>query len=165
MNMQDHILAAMRECYDDWRSLLDGLEAGQIGTALDEMGWTIKDVLAHLWVWQQLTNARVSAAAQGGEPLLPEWVAQFGVAAEDAPADKVNALMHQMYRQRAYRKVRGEWQAGFERLLETAAQISEPDFIGWGRYPWLGEAPLAAVLIASYDHHIEHLHAARAALH
>jgi hypothetical protein len=43
------------------------------------------------------------------------------------------------------------------RLLEGAAAIEEPDLLGTDRYAWLGGYPLAFILVASYDHHHEHL--------
>ena len=56
--MQDHILAALRELFDNWESLLASLSEAQITTPLLPSPWSTKDVVAHLWAWQQRSIAR-----------------------------------------------------------------------------------------------------------
>jgi hypothetical protein len=41
--------------------------------------------------------------------------------------------------------------------LELAESIPEKDLLEIGKYPWLREYPLSAVLLGSYEHHEEHL--------
>jgi hypothetical protein len=41
--------------------------------------------------------------------------------------------------------------------MESSDGISERDLLDSGRYPWLKGYPLAFILLASYDHHQEHL--------
>jgi hypothetical protein len=47
-------------------------------------------------------------------------------------------------------------------LLELGSQVSQPELLASGRYPWLGGYSLADILIASYDHHQEHFEKLRA---
>ncbi len=63
MNMQDHILAALREQFNRWQELLAGLSDEQITAPHFDDDWSIKDVMAHLWAWQQISIARVQAGA------------------------------------------------------------------------------------------------------
>ena len=74
MNMKDHILAALREQFNHWDELLASLDEEQITTPHFELDWSIKDVMAHLWAWQQISIARVQAAQQDHEPEFPKWI-------------------------------------------------------------------------------------------
>jgi hypothetical protein len=54
MNMKDHILAALKEEFDRWEELLDSLSEEKISKPSFENDWSIKDVAAHPWAWQQI---------------------------------------------------------------------------------------------------------------
>ena len=62
MNMKDHILAALREQFERWEELLASLSEEQITTPNFDLDWSIKDVIAHLLAWQQISIARMEAA-------------------------------------------------------------------------------------------------------
>jgi hypothetical protein len=53
MTMKQHILMALREGVDRWQELLAGLSEAQITAPHLYADWSIKDVIAHLWAWQQ----------------------------------------------------------------------------------------------------------------
>lgn len=72
-------------------------------------------------------------------------------------ADRVNALTYEMNHLKPWVKIYQNWRSGFLRLLEVGDKISERDLLDNGRYSWLRGYTLAAILIASYDHHQEHL--------
>lgn len=50
-----------------------------------------------------------------------------------------------------------ELKNGFQRFLELGEKIPERNLLDGDNYPWLKGYPLAFILIASYDHHQEHL--------
>ncbi|HET7143457.1 MAG TPA: maleylpyruvate isomerase N-terminal domain-containing protein, partial [Anaerolineales bacterium] len=64
MNMKDHILTAFREQFDQWEELLSKLSEEQITAPHFDYDWSIKDVMAHLWAWQQISIARMEAGMQ-----------------------------------------------------------------------------------------------------
>ena len=74
MNMKTHILLAMQEVFELWDGKLSLLKEEQIAKPLENSDWTIKDTVAHLCAWQQRTLARVEAAAENREPIMPGWV-------------------------------------------------------------------------------------------
>ena len=53
MNMKEHILAALREQFDRWEALLGGMAEERITAPQTTSEWSVKDVIAHLWAWQQ----------------------------------------------------------------------------------------------------------------
>ena len=77
MNMKDHILRALREQFNHWEELLLSMSEEQISAAHFDDDWSIKDVIAHLWAWQQISIARIEAAMHNREPELPKWIAEL----------------------------------------------------------------------------------------
>ena len=161
MNMQEHILAALREQLERWEELLATLSEEQVTTPHLPSPWSLKDEIAHLWAWQQRSIARLEAAALDQEPEFPRWPADLDPEAE-GDTDPVNAWIYAAYRELPWPKVRRNWAEGFVRLIELGERVSEKDLLDEGRYAWMEGRPLALVLLGTYDHHQEHLEGALA---
>jgi hypothetical protein len=156
MNMKDHILAALREQFDRWEELLGSLDEEQVTTPRFDLDWSIKDVMAHLWAWQQISIARIDAGLQDREPEFPKWIVESFENWEDN-ADRVNILTFERYNTKPWSEIYQSWKTGFLHFLELGDKISERDLLDGDKYPWLNGYSLAFILIASYDHHQEHL--------
>jgi hypothetical protein len=156
MNMQQHILAALREQFARWQELLSSLSEAQISAPLVPSDWTVKDVMAHLHAWQQRSIERIHAALENREPEFPKWLGDADPDA-DANTNAVNAVLYEMHREQSWSIVRENWSEGFSHFMDLGEKISEPQFLDSSRYAWMEGQPLAAVYLASYDHHQEHL--------
>lgn len=156
MNMKEHILAALSEQFNRWEALLVSLSDEQIMAPRFDCDWSVKDVVAHLWGWQQISIARMEAAARNREPKLPQWVAELHGDWE-ANTDQTNAWIYTTNHEKPWLDVYKRWREGFLRLLDLGEPILEKDLLDGSRYTWLKGYSLAAILIASYDHHQEHL--------
>ena len=155
MNMKGHILAALKEQFDGWEYLLSGLSDAVIVTPYFDLDWSVKDVVAHLWAWQQITIARVQGGLHDRDPEYPKWIVESIENWED-DADRVNALTFETQHSKPWTEIYQNWRNGFLQLLESGERVSEKDLLDGDRYPWLHGYSLAAILIASYDHHQEH---------
>ena len=155
MNMKEHILAAMREQLDRWEKVMAHLSEVQIVAPNFDLEWSIKDVIAHLWAWQQVSIARVEAGIENREPAYPKWIVE-SIEDWEEDSDRVNALTFERYHEKPWSEIHENWKRGFSHLLEVASDIPEPDLLDGDRYAWLHGHSLAAILIASYDHHQEH---------
>ena len=156
MNMKDHILAALREEFNSWEELLASLREEQLTTLHFDFDWSIKDVMAHLWAWQQISIARMEAGALDNEPKFPKWIENIGEDWEEN-ADRVNALTYETNHKKSWTEIYQNWKNGFLRFLELGNKISERDLLDGDKYSWLKGYSLAFILVASYDHHQEHL--------
>jgi len=156
MNMKEHILAALREQFNRWEELLASLSEEQITSPHFDFDWSIKDVIAHLWAWQQISIARMEGGVNNREPEFPKWVVDIGEDWEEN-ADGVNALTYETNHEKPWSDVYQNWRNGFLRFLELGNKISERDLLDGSKYPWLKGYSLAFILVASYDHHQEHL--------
>lgn len=156
MNMKEHILTALSEQFNRWEELLASLSDAQVTAPHFDDNWSIKDVIAHLWAWQQISIARMEAGALNREPELPKWVAKLHGDWEEN-ANQTNAWVYETYHEKPWSEVYQNWREGFLRLVESGEPISEKDLLDGDRYPWLKGYSLAFILVASYDHHQEHL--------
>ena len=156
MNMKENILAALKNQFHSWEELLARLSEEQITTPHFDLNWSIKDVMAHLWAWQQISIARLDAGVQDREPEFPKWIVD-SVENWEEDVDRVNALTFETQHTKSWSEIYENWRNGFLKLLRLGSQISERNLIDGDRYTWLKGYNLAAILIASYDHHQEHL--------
>jgi hypothetical protein len=156
MNMKGHILAALREQFNGWEELLASLSEEQITSPHFDFGWSIKDVMAHLWAWQQISIARMEGGLQDREPELPKWIVET-IENWEEDSDRVNALTFETQHNKPWSETYQNWRNGFLRFLELGNKISERDLLDGDRYAWLKGYSLAFILVASYDHHQEHL--------
>ncbi len=156
MIMKNHILAALGEIFDRWQALLAGMDATQIVAPVLPSHLSTKDVIAHLMAWQQRSIARVEAVLHNREPAMPCWIPGLEPDSE-GNTDQINAWIYDTYCRQPWPAIHQQWQDGFRRFLEAAEKVAERDLLDASRYPWLHRYPLALILIASYDHHQEHL--------
>ncbi len=156
MNMKEHILTALREQFDRWEELLASLSEEQITSPDFDYNWSIKDVVAHLWGWQQISITRMEAAALGQEPNFSDWIVDLhGLWKEDA--NQTNDWIYKINHEKPWTEVYQNWREGFLRLLDSGEPVSERDLLDGDKYPWLNGYSLAFILVASYEHHQEHL--------
>jgi len=156
MNMKEHILAALREQFARWDEILASLDEAQMTTPRFDLGWSIKDILAHLWAWQQISIARMEGGLHHREPELPPWIVE-SIENWEEDSDRVNALTFETQHFKPWTEIYQNWKNGFLHFIQLGEKISERDLLDGDQYPWLNGFPLAFILIASYDHHQEHL--------
>jgi hypothetical protein len=156
MKDKTQIITALRGEFNRWEELLTRISEEQITASNRIADMSIKDIIAHLTVWQQINVARLEAARQNKEPEYPKWHPEFDSESEEE-LTKTNAWIYESRRQQPWVEVHQEWKERFLHFLELAESISEKDLLEVGKYSWLKEYPLFAVLLGSYEHHEEHL--------
>ena len=150
-------LAALRDIFDQWKDLTGRLREPETAAPLDG-GLSVKDIVAHLRAWQQVSIARLEAAQLGREPVLPGWLAGGDPDTDDDDeTDAHNEHIHKQYRTQSWAEVYRAWRDGFLRLLALAEAIPAADLAAPARYPWLNGHALIEVLRGTLAHHREHL--------
>jgi hypothetical protein len=155
MEGKTQILKALEREFKQWDELLARLSEEEAVAAGLPSGWSIKDIVGHLRGWQQVSIARLEAALHGREPEFPDWLAGSHPE-EEVLLERYNRRIYDEYREQDWASVQRAWREGFLRLLELARRVPEDDLLAKGKYPWLGEYPLSAVLHGSREHHQEH---------
>ena len=155
MTEKAQIVTMLQEEFTRWEDILAGLNEAQITAPDLSDGWSIKDVMAHLWAWQQRSIARMEAAVHHTEPEFPQWPEEFDPEAEGMPHE-LNDWLYNANKNKSWAQVYGDWRTGFLHFIELAEAVAEDDLLTPGRYAWLEGHPLALVLTASCEHHEEH---------
>ena len=152
MNDKQQILTALREEFNRWEELLASLSEEQITAPHLPSDISIKDVIAHLKAWQQVSIARLEAVQLNKEPVFPDWLAGLDPESEE-DRDQFNARIYESYHQQPWLRVHQDWRDGFLRFLKLGEAIPENDLLDTEKYPWLKGYSLLAVLQGSYEHH------------
>ncbi len=160
MNDKQQLLNELFDISNHWQELLSDLSEDEILQPLLPSDWTVKDIVAHMWSWQQASVARADAALHNTLPDYPSWWEINGPDPEE-DVDRTNAYLFEACRDKPWSIVYADWKAQFEHFLELSRQIPEKDLLEPGKYTWMGNFPLAASAIGSLDHHREHFETLR----
>ena len=155
MNDKTQLIQMLTEEFDRWEKLLTSISTEQITAPNRIANLSIKDIIAHLTAWQQITVARLEAAQKNRIPRYLGWPPDLDIESDD-DLDQINAWIYTMYQERSWSSILKEWQERYLHVLILAQVISEKNLLSAGKYPWLKEYPLSAVLLGTYEHHEEH---------
>lgn len=160
MNDKQQLLTVLQEEFTQWEKLLASRSEEQITTPSAPQkpyNLSLKDVVAHLGAWQQVSLARAEAASLGGSPEFPAWLAGRDPDVDgEAELDQLNDSIYEAKCDQSWTSVHREWQQGFLRFQALAETFSERDLWDTERYPWLSGNSLAPVFLNSCQHHREH---------
>ena len=161
MSDKETILEQLTSELETWQSLITPLTEEQATVPGLPNGWSVKDLLAHLMAWQQVTRARLEAALQDRKPVLPAWLE--GADPDGDDVDPLNARIYDAYRGQSWEDIYEVWQQTFRAVVSLGERLPENNLVSEGQYPWLNGYPLIAVLEGTYDHHrADHLPTLRA---
>ena len=154
MNDKKQVLSALEDEINRWEELFCRLSDRQIEVSQLPFTYSVKDVVAHLMAWQQVSNARMEAAQTNTEPGYPDWLEGQDPEAEEN-IDEYNARIYEKYKDHPWSQVHKKWREGFIRLIELGTKIPENDLTNTKLFPWLKGNALIAVLRGTLGHHHE----------
>jgi hypothetical protein len=157
MKDKEELLANLRAVFGDWEDLLAHKSESEINAESRADGWSIKDVIAHLMAWQQISIARLRAAELGAEPEYPAWLEGADPFYAEDHTTQFNARIRQIYHDQPWSIVGAAWSEGFAQFIELGDALPDDLLFDAHRYPWLRGYALSAVLEGSFEHHREHL--------
>ncbi|MFX0055306.1 MAG: ClbS/DfsB family four-helix bundle protein [Promethearchaeota archaeon] len=109
--------------------------------------WSVKDIMAHLFDWEQRFLGWYKAGLQGEVPETPapglKW-SQLHI---------LNQEVFEKHRNRILEDVKAEFQSSYERLLEAINGIPEEDLFEVGRFEWTGAENIAGYILANSANH------------
>jgi len=113
--------------------------------------WTVKDLLAHITIWEQRMVRWLEQTVRDEVPeMLPP-----GMTWDDL--DRWNEQTYQKHRHRDLDEVLADFELSYPQALSAAQDISEEDLIDPDRYAWRDGRPLWAMVAANTSwHYKEH---------
>lgn len=150
------LLSLLNDEFNLWDERLANLSEEQIGASSLPNGWTVKDLMAHLMAWEQLTIARLEAARLNKEPMTPEWVKGVNLDLEETLKLKhLNAQIDDLYKDESWEIIYQGWKTNFLNVLALAEETPETALLEKEKYPWLKGYSLMTNLTGVYEHHHE----------
>jgi hypothetical protein len=137
-----------------WEALLADVgeeRMEQRGAAGD---WTFKDVVAHLNAWREWSLTKLAAAGTGDVP-SPPWPA--GMEEEsDEGTDAINAWFYERDHDLPVKAVIAESREQLRQMRAAVEALPPEELFETGRFAWLADYPLSAVIDGSFEHLEEH---------
>ena len=157
MTDKQEILSRSRAVFDSWQRLLAEICEEEITAQLFPSGWSIKDVIAHLRAWQQISIARLEAAVLDTRLVFPTWLAGSDPFFAEDNTDASNSRIYELTHDQPWSIVHRAWKDGYQQFLDLAEAIPKKEMFDAQRYEWLNGYALSAVIEGSCEHHQEHL--------
>jgi hypothetical protein len=152
------LLAAIERSWQALNTTLGRLSETQRTAVRDAQGWSVKDHVIHIAVWERsaifMLQGRPRHLAVGVEESL------FATGSDD----DVNAVIYQQHRDLPWDQALAQLRAAHEQLVALVQPLTDADLLQPCRHylpaaPIRGDGPLAITVIASNsaEHYVEHL--------
>jgi hypothetical protein len=164
--MTDHmakgeLLEKIATSYANWQALVDRVPRERMTEPGFAGEWSLKDVLAHITVYERWTADNLETDARG-EPAA-EVVAWGPPDGNSADMDARNAAYHRHYRDTPLDEVLAAAMMHHQRLVAAIEGVAEHDLNDPQKFAWtMGQPVWEAIAGNSYEHYDDHQAGVRA---
>ncbi len=109
--------------------------------------WSVKDVLAHLYEWEQMVLSWLAASQRGETPQVPA----DGYKWSQLPA--LNAEIREKHSGRSLDEMMKMYRGSYKQITETIESIPEEEMFTPGLYPWMNKNTLGAYFVSATSSH------------
>jgi len=155
MNIQridpQDLIRSLKESHQAMLNFVEGLTSQQRLQAGACGYWSVKDVLAHLLLWESETIKLLFQAHQGVKPSTVHF--------KKISADEQNALWYAQFKDRPFERVWSDYRIIRDQTIRRINEYSSDELNNPTLFPWLkGKNTLAMILTSDIlDHEQEHL--------
>ncbi len=140
------------QTYEALEKLLTGLSPEQMTTPGALGDWSAKDVLGHLYEWQQMFFRWYEAGLRGENPAVPAE----GYKWSQIPA--LNQKIYETYRDSPLAEIWANFRASHAKTLALIESLSDEALTTPGLYSWMNQNSLIAYLAANTSSHYTWAH-------
>ena len=141
------LLEAIRKGRAELEAALTDLTPEQMTARDTGGGWSVKDTLGHVAMWESRLVTMLYAVERGVTPKV--------IRAEDVDKFNVESLAEQ--RDRPLERVLSDFHAVHTQLLKRLEAVPERDLFDPGRFGWMEGEPLSRMVAAdTFEHYAEH---------
>jgi len=133
-----------REALEEFLSTLTPgqmTEPGMVGE------WSVKDVLAHLYEWEQMVLGWLAPTERGETPSVPAE----GYKWSQLPA--LNEAIRQKHSSRSLEEMQTLFQDSHRQIMETIESIPEEEMFTPGLHSWMNKNTLGAYFVSCTSSH------------
>ena len=143
------LLTAMQREHEALEQLCQSLTPEQMTKTSTITGYAIKDVLAHIYEWEQMCLGWYEAGLRGENPHLPapgfNW----------AQTPALNQQIYEKHCHRSLDEVQKLFQNSYQQMLQTIQGISEEELFTPGRYAWINKNAMGAYFVSATSSHYD----------
>ncbi len=122
------------------------IEPGMLGE------WSVKDVLAHLYEWEQMVLGWLAVTERGEIPVVPAE----GYKWSQLPA--LNEEIRQKHSDRPLDEILALFRDSYNQVMKTIESLSEETLFTPGLYPWTNKNALGAYFVSATSSHYRWAH-------
>ena len=147
------LIAEIQSEREELETTLGAFSQEQMTRPLLEGGWTLKDLLAHITVWEQRMVRWVEITLRDEVPeMLPE-----GLTWSDEDLNRWNQQTYLELRDKPLDDVLADFESSYRQALAVAQQATQEQLFDRDRYAWRGGRPLYIMVAANTSwHYKEH---------
>jgi hypothetical protein len=147
--------------YASWQALVERVPRAQMTEPGFAGAWSLKDVIAHIMVFERWTADHLEASARG--EALPEQVPWGPPDGNTADVDAQNATFYRHFRETPLDDVLALAREHHQRLVAGIERLAESDMHDAEKYAWTRGQPVwQAIRGDSFKHYDDHQPAVRA---
>lgn len=154
------LIAAMQNGWNELNAYLGSLDETQITEPTDAAGWTVKDHVIHLAMWEGSMNAFFDKQSRGEYMgVSPQtWAAHNQ---GERVIDRVNDEIYQAHKALPWAEVQATFQREHDKLLERVKALSIDDlqrpYIDYQPDSTATDTALHRLGVATHEHYAEHI--------
>jgi hypothetical protein len=157
---KDELLEQMREARSIWVSVVSAIPDDVKVAPLLPNGWSVKDVISHVAIYEQWTAEQLDSPREARLPLEVLGHESLDIT-DELTEDAINAMIYEQFKDMALTDVLRFGDRAFQDLLVATEAIPEEQLthpVAWAN----GQSPLEAIPGQSYEHYHDHLRDVRA---
>ncbi len=148
------LLTALKDEREKFLQAIAGLTDDELAEAKVMGEWTIKDLMAHLTVWESELVTLLAFTRQGKRPANLQGLT--------GSTDEVNAKWYAEYKARPLDRVLADFHGVRKQTLRQVESLTDKEMVE-SKYPWLkGEPMWKWIADDSFAHETEHIEHIRA---
>ncbi|MBL8133109.1 MAG: ClbS/DfsB family four-helix bundle protein, partial [Anaerolineae bacterium] len=154
---RDGLIARMQQGYEDFVAHLKTFTPAQLTIPTDAAGWSIKDHVMHLAIWEG------GVAAMLHQEIRHEAMGLDAATWKSRDIDRINAVIQQSHRTLSFAEVMRRFETAHARMMATIEAMSWEDmhrpsgrFLPAGKENDEGRPVIEFIIGDGYEHYAEH---------
>ncbi|MCQ3928867.1 MAG: hypothetical protein DPW16_00280 [Chloroflexi bacterium] len=140
LTTKEELFAHIQKEWDALQKTLARIDRSEMEDAGVCGEWSVKDILAHLFAWQEMVLNWYTVGKHGDIPKTPS--AEFNW--QQLP--QLNQRIYEQHHERTLEEVLGDFYASHRRMLEAIGEMSAEEMFTPGYYKWTKKLPFVSYL-------------------
>jgi uncharacterized damage-inducible protein DinB len=144
------VITALKDIRLEFMEAIEGLPPEAMTDSPINEGWSLKDIIVHITLWEAELVKLLWQVEQGEKPSTLHF--------SKPDVDALNEQWHQQNRERPLDIALADFQGVRKQTIRRVEALKDSDLTNPRRYPWLRDLPLWKwIANDSFEHEAEHI--------